>query len=66
MGLILLLMLLNHLWKYKEKLIESSLLKIPFPSNFFDMSVCIDVLQELPENLIPAAIREIKRVSKNH
>lgn len=48
----------------KEKLIESSLLKIPFPSNFFDMSICIDVLQELPENLIPAAIREIKRVSK--
>ena len=48
----------------KEKLIESSLLKIPFPSNFFDMSICIDVLQELPINLIPAAIREIKRVSK--
>ena len=29
------------------------------------MSICIDVLQELPENLLPAAIREINRVSKN-
>ena len=50
--------------KYKKNYIESSVLKIPFPSNFFDMSICIDVLQELPINLIPAAIREIKRVSK--
>lgn len=48
----------------KDRLIESSLLKIPFPSKFFDMSFCIDVLQELPESLIPAAIREINRVSK--
>ena len=37
----------------KDRLIESSVLKIPFPSKFFDMSICIDVLQELPENLIP-------------
>lgn len=48
----------------KDRLIESSVLKIPFPSKFFDMSICIDVLQELPKSLIPAAIREINRVSK--
>ncbi len=48
----------------KEKLINASLLHIPFPTNFFDFSVCIDVLQEIPVKIIPAAIREINRVSK--
>ncbi len=48
-----------------EKLINASVVKIPFPTNFFDFSLCIDVLQEIPKELIPASIREISRVSKN-
>ena len=48
----------------KEKVIKASILHIPFPDKYFDFAFCIDLLQELPEEIIPAAIREIKRVSK--
>ena len=49
----------------KEKIIKASVLHIPFPANYFDFAFCIDLLQELPEEIIPVAIREIQRVSKD-
>ena len=49
----------------KDKIIRASILHIPFPAKYFDFAFCIDVLQELPEEMIPAAIREIKRVTKS-
>tara|TARA_B100001989_G_C24551133_1_gene474889 strand:- start:2449 stop:4212 length:1764 start_codon:yes stop_codon:yes gene_type:complete len=51
--------------KIKEKVIKASVLHIPFPSKYFDFAICIDLLQELSEEMIPAAIREIQRVSKD-
>lgn len=47
-----------------ERLIKASVLKIPFPNNYFDFTLCLDVLQELSEDTIPTALREIQRVSK--
>ncbi len=47
-----------------ERLIKASVLKIPFPDDFFDFTICLDVLQELSEDTIPTALREIQRVSK--
>lgn len=47
-----------------ERLIKASVLKIPFPNNYFDFTICLDVLQELSEDTIPTALKEIQRVSK--
>ena len=47
-----------------ERLIKASVLKIPFPNNYFEFTLCLDVLQELSEDTIPTALREIQRVSK--
>lgn len=46
--------------------IVSTILKLPFIDEFFDLVVCYEVLEHLPYNKFNKAISEIYRVSKSH
>jgi len=48
-----------------DKKIIGSITKMPFKNKEFDLVFCITVLQDLNENEIEKAIKEIKRTSKN-
>ena len=43
---------------------QSSLLKIDHPDNSFNLIMSTDVFEHAPENDIPQAIRELKRISR--
>lgn len=42
----------------------ASVLALPYPDRSFDLVLCMEVLEHLPEELIPAAVRELRRVSR--
>jgi ubiquinone/menaquinone biosynthesis C-methylase UbiE len=52
-------------WK-KNKVLDrckiASALDIPYPDNSFDLVVCFDVMEHIPEDDIPTALKEIRRV----
>ena len=45
-----------------KKVVKANLEKIPFPNNFFDIAVCIEVLQYVKNPL--KIVKELKRVTK--
>ena len=48
------------------KKIQGSLDNIPFKDNSFDLVICSDVLEHLPEDTYKKTIAELKRVSKKY
>lgn len=46
------------------RLQAASVLALPYRDRSFDLVLCFEVLEHLPEELIPAAIAELKRVSR--
>ena len=48
------------------KKIQGSLDNIPFKDNSFDLVICSDVLEHLPEDIYKKTIAELKRVSKKY
>ena len=50
----------------KNKAIQGSLDNLPFEDNSFDMVMCSDVLEHLPDEIYKQTIKEFKRVSKKY
>jgi len=50
----------------KNKAILGSLDNLPFEDNSFDMVMCSDVLEHLPDEIYKQTIKEFKRVSKKY
>lgn len=48
----------------RGKLQAASVLALPYPDRRFDLVMCLEVLEHLPEELIPQAIAELRRVSR--
>lgn len=50
--------------KVKAKLFRASILKLPFPDNFFDKVVCLSVLEHFQAQKLEKTIQEMYRVTK--
>ncbi|MCT7641467.1 methyltransferase domain-containing protein, partial [Aliarcobacter butzleri] len=50
----------------KNKSVEGSLDSLPFEDNSFDLIICSDVLEHLPDDIYKKTIKEFKRVSKKY
>lgn len=44
--------------------VNSSIYKIPFKSNFFDIVICLEVLEHIPPSKVFAALKEIRRICR--
>ncbi|MFZ1702569.1 MAG: methyltransferase domain-containing protein [Pyrinomonadaceae bacterium] len=45
--------------------VHGSIIDIPFEDRFFDIAASVDVLEHLPEDIRPAAVKQLVRVAKN-
>jgi len=50
--------------KYDLKLSYASIENLPFPDNSFDMVVCAQVLEHLPEPVLEKGVKELARVAR--
>ena len=48
-----------------DTFIVGNICDLPFEDNYFDVGICIDVLEHIPPEFVEQAVREITRVCKN-
>ncbi|WP_457642103.1 methyltransferase domain-containing protein, partial [Persephonella sp.] len=51
---------------FKHKKVKGSISNLPFEDNSFDLVICSDVLEHIPEKEFDQSIKELKRVSKKY
>jgi SAM-dependent methyltransferase len=54
----------NALPEVRQKTIQADIRTLPFPTNSFDLLLCLDVLEHLPEIHVSQTLNEIYRVLK--
>lgn len=50
----------------RKKIIQGNILRLPFKKNNFDSAICLDVINYLEDNEIPAAIKNLVNVAKEY